>query len=486
MKKLLFVDLTICSLWMLCVFGGRGSWTQPLFVISVLSVLIRLVVSFSFYYQEKRSWLPLGVFAMLMTSLVYEKGMSIGVIAKYFFFLTGWEYNKEVGIALTMCMGLWIFVAPFIYYLTFWWKCKRTELTWKELLGGVLWHDRLTKTCSAILAVMLMTFLTGISMTPHLCQVMCFTAVPLTYWLLCHYLRVKSECLWVLIISMAIFWYGQSYAGLWRASLLMLSFALVAYVGILLYKNTRYIMLAFCSVLYLGILLPSFSIGYNQYACIDYARSGFAYLTPFRGIIYVTDSTGGLYGLRDRYGLLITPEYEYIGSGTNSPCRWSYEYAMQKDGYTRYYDVLNNEFINEPDIVGDLQLRVKEIIERYFADNGSEYDDRGQIKVTDLQNGKTIADVRVSMYGNPLLNYCPEHYLADDSVEVTSGNFFRNNSVWTSDITMKHSLSYAIHVPDSMTARYRIYVRLATERTPSDSTMIGIARQVAALKELRQ
>ena len=118
MKKLLFVDLAICSLWMLCVFGGRGSWTQPLFVVSVLSVLIRFVVSFSFYYQEKRSWLPLGVFAMLMTSLVYEKGMSIGVIVKYFFFLTGWEYCKEVGIALTMCMGLWIFVAPFIYYLT--------------------------------------------------------------------------------------------------------------------------------------------------------------------------------------------------------------------------------------------------------------------------------------------------------------------------------------------------------------------------------
>lgn len=486
MKKLLFVDLAICSLWMLSVFGGRGCWIQPLFVVAVLSVLFRLIVSFSLYYQERRSWLPLGIFALTTSFLVYEGDMTVMTIAKFFFFLPGMEYCREKSIALTKCSFLWIFVAPFIYYLTFWWKYKRTELTWKELLGGMLWHDRLTKTCSAILAVMLLTFLTGLSMSHRLCLVMCLTAVPLTYWLLCHCLRVKSECLWILVASMFVFWYCQLLAGAWRVSLLLLSFALVAYVGLRLYKNARHFALAFCSVLYIGIILPSFSIGYNQYACINYARSGFSYLAPFPGIIYVTDSTGALYGLRDRYGLLVAPEYEHIESGINSPYRWSYEYPMQKDGYTRYYNVLNNEFVNEPDIVGSLQRRVKKIIEGYFAEKGSEYEDRGQVKVTDLRKGKTIADVRVSMYGNPVLNYYPKLYLADDSVEVASGHFFRKDSVWTSDYTVKHTLSYAIHVPDSMTARYRIYVRLATDRIVSDSTVIGIARQVASLKELKQ
>lgn len=485
MKKVLVVDLAICSLWMLSVFGGRGCWTQPLFIVAVLSVLFRLVVSFSLYYQERRSWLPLGVFALMTSLSVYEGDMSVGSIAKYFFFLTGMEYSKVVGIYITICLILLIFVAPFVYFLSFLWEWRRAELMWKELLGGVLWHDRLTKTCSAILAVMLLTFLTGLSMAPRLCQAMCFTAVPLTYWLLCNYLRVKSECLWILVVSMVIFWYGQLLAGAWRASLLLLSFVLVAYVGMLLYKNARCFALALCSVLYLGIILPSFSIGYNQYACINYARFGISYLTPFPGIIYVTGSTGALYGLRDRYGLLVAPEYEHIGSGTNSPYRWSYEYPMQKDGYTRYYNVLTNEFVNEPDIVSNLQHHVKEIIEGYFAEKGSEYGDRGHIKVTDLRNGKIIADVRVSMYGNPVLNYYPKLYLADDSMEVASGHFVRNDSVWTRNDMMKQSLSYAIHVPDSMAARYRIYVRLATDRIVSDSTLIGIAHQVAALKELR-
>ena len=87
--------------------------------------------------------------------------------------------------------------------------------------------------------------------------------------------------------------------------MLLASFGLVTFVGTRLYKNTQNLLLTISSVLYLGVLLPSFAIGYNQYACINYARSGFYYLNPFKGILYITDSKGELYGLRDRYGLLI-------------------------------------------------------------------------------------------------------------------------------------------------------------------------------------
>ena len=484
-KKLLFVDLAICSLWMLSALGGRDSWEQPVFALSVLGVMTRFVVSFSLYYQEKRSWLPLGIFALLTGSLVYSENISIGTIASYFFFLTGLEYNKVMKNALGMGLFLWVFIAPYVYVLFSLGKLRRTDLSWKKLLGGILWQDRLTKTCSAILAIMLLAFLTGMSMTPHLCQVMCFTAVPLTYWLLCHYHRIKSDYLWVLVISMAIFWYGQLLAGAWRASLLFVSFAFVAYVGTRLYKNTQSFLLSICAVLYLGILLPSFSIGYNQYACINYARSGFYYLNPFKGILYITDSTGELYGLRDRYGLLIEPKYEYIRSGIHSPYKWSYEYPMQREGYTRYYNVLNNEFVNEPAIKDDLQHSVRGILENHFATLGSDYDDRGQIKVTDLHNGNTIADVRVSMYGNPILNYYPERFIADDSVEVVSGQFFRNDSVEVYNDLLKRSMSFALNVPNS-TARYRIYVRLAADSVPSHYTLMDIAKEVAALPELNQ
>ena len=484
-SKLLLLDLSICSLWMLSLLGGRVGWFYPVFAFSVLGVMMRFVVSFSLYFQEKRSWLPLGIFALLSGVLVYYEDITIGTIASYFFCLTGLEYNKVVKNALGIGLFFWIFAAPFVYALFSLGKLRRTDLTWKDLLGAILWHDRMTKTCSAILSVLFMAFLTGISMTPHLCQVMCFTAAPLTYWLLCHYLRQKSEFLWVLVISMAIFWYGQLLSGTWRASLLLVSFGLVIFVGTRLYKNTQNFLLAICTVIYLGVFLPSFSIGYNQYACINYARSGFYYLSPFKGILYITDSTRELYGLRDRYGLLIKPKYEHIGSGTNVPYKWSYVFPMQKDGYTRYYDVLNNEFVNESDIKEDLQHNVREIIENHFAECGSGYDDRGQITITDLQNGKTIADVRVCMYGNPFLNYYPERFIADDSVLVEAGQFFSNDSVKVYNDMLKKSMSYAVNVPDSLD-RYRIYVRIAGDSLTSHYTLMDIARKVASLPELKQ
>ena len=95
-------------------------------------------------------------------------------------------------------------------------------------------------------------------------------------------------------------------------SMLLVSFGLVVYVGTRLYHNTKDNLLANTMVLYLGILFPSFSIGYNQYACINYARSGFYYMEPFHGILYLTDSMREFYGLRDRYGLLVEPVYERI------------------------------------------------------------------------------------------------------------------------------------------------------------------------------
>ena len=483
--KLLLLDLSICSVWMLSLLCGRDGWYYPAIAFAVMGVMMRFVVSFSLYFQEKRSWLPLCLFAVLAGLLAYTENLGVETIPSYFFCLTHLEYSKVVKSIIGIGLFLWVYIVPFVCILFSLKKLHRTDLTWIELLGGVLWHNRLTKTCSAVLSVMFLSFLTGMSMTPHLCQVMCFTAVPLTYWLLCHCLRIRSENLWLLVVSMAIFWFGQLLAGVWRALLLLASFGLVTFVGTRLYKNTQNLLLTISSVLYLGVLLPSFAIGYNQYACINYARSGFYYLNPFKGILYITDSKGELYGLRDRYGLLIEPKFEHVGGGTSVPYKWSYVFPMERDGYTRYYDALNNEFVNEPTIKGDLQHSVREIIENHFAVNGSDYDDRGQIKVTDLLNGRTIADVRVCMYGNPVLNYDPERYIADDSVEVASGHFFRNDSVVVYNDMLKKSLSYAVNVPDSL-SRYRIYVRLATDSIPADTTLLGIAERVASLKEIRQ
>ena len=207
-------------------------------------------------------------------------------------------------------------------------------------------------------------------------------------------------------------------------------------------------------------------------------------MEPFHGILYLTDSTRELYGLRDRYGLLVEPVYERICESDRFPNGWPYIYELQKDGYCLYYEVVNNTFTHEPDICPELQHEIREILENHFKWNGSEYDDKGQIAVTELIDGKTIADVRISMYGNPFVNYNTERFIPDDSITVASGQFFRNDSVKVYHGT-KHSLSYAQNIPDKTAPRYRIYVRLATDSIPSDSTLVGLAKKVASLKELK-
>lgn len=486
-SKLLFLDLAIVSVWMLSMFGGRGSWMHLTLCFVVLEVLFRLVLSFSLYHQEKRTWIPLLINVPLVgMSVVVGIYNGIGEIIYRIFDLTKLEYNVALKYALGGFLMLWVYVVPYVVYFILLVRKKliRTKLTWKELLGGILWHGRLEKTASAMLMIMLVAFLTGLSMSARLCQIMCLTAAPLTYWLLCHYYKVKADKLWVLVVSMVFFWYAQIVAGAWRASMLIVSLGLVVYVGTRLYKNTKDNLLANVFVIYLGILLPSFSIGYNQYACMNYARSGFYYLSPFQGILYITDNTNELYGLRDRYGLLVEPEYERILEGDRLPSGWTYIYVMRKDGNERYYDVYNNRFVHESDIRPDLQHDVRTILERHFSEEGSEYDDRGQIKVTDLLDGKTVADVRVTMYGNPVVDYASERFLPDDSISVAAGDFFRNDSVKVHHGT-KHGLSYAVNVSTDTIQRYRIYVRLATDAVPQDSALIEIADKVAALNTLK-
>lgn len=485
-SKLILFDLAICSVWMLSMFGGRGSWAYPTLPFIVLEVLYRLIISLSLAHKEKRSWLPLLVFVPLIyMSVVVGVYNGTGDFIYCLSEMANLEYNVELKYIVGGFLMFWLFIFPYVYYLYLLFRKQlvRSDLTWTELMGGVLWHGRLEKNCSAVLMIMLVTFMTGLSMNARLCQIMCLTAAPLTYWLLCHYNKVKADKVWVLVVGMAFFWYAQILAGVWRVSMLLVSFGLVIYVGTRLYHNIKDNLLVNTMVLYLGILLPSFSIGYNQYACMNYARMGFYSLSPYNGIFYVTDDTNELYGLRDRYGLLVEPEYEHIREGDRLPYGRTYNYVLQKDGYNCYYDVCDNRFIQESDINPALQHKVKEILENHFMSNGSEYDDKGQITISELLDGKTIADVRISMYGNPHLNYYAEYFIPADSIHVAPGEFFHNDSVRVYHGT-KHLLSYALHVLHDTVPKYRIYVRLATDRTPADSILIGLAEKVMSLKEL--
>ena len=349
--KYLYLDLIICSVWMLFVFGRYGGWAIPIAAICMPAVFYRFVLAFSLSKKEVRSWLPLLIYVPLSLWIVFSgHDLSVSQIGDYYFHLTHIEHNDFAHGIIKFFFLFWLFALPYLYYLFLLIRkeTSQTELTWPELVGAILWRDKQTKIISAILMVMLIAFVTGLSMSATACQLMCFFAVPITYWLICRYNSIEAEKLWALVIAMALFWYAQTMSGGWRVLMLLISMGMVTYTGIVLNRKTKKGMMTIALILYLGVLLPSFSIGYNQYACIHYARSGFHYLEPFRGILYITDSNG-LYGLRDRYGMLIKPEYETIRIGEKRTSYWSHQYILQKDGFNRYYDVFNDKFVQESD-----------------------------------------------------------------------------------------------------------------------------------------
>lgn len=483
--KLLYLDLIICSVWMLFVFGRYGGWAIPVAAICLPAVFYRFVLTFSLSKKEVRSWLPLLIYAPLSLWIVFGGyDISVSQIGDYFFHLTHIEHNDFAYGIIKIFFLFWLFALPYLCYLFLLIRKEtlRTELTWPELIGAILWRDKHTKIISAILMLTLIAFITGLSMSAGACQLMCFSAVPITYWLVCRYKSFEAEKLWVLVIAMVIFWYAQTMFGVLRVLMLLISMGMVTYTGIVLNHKTKKRMMTVALVLYLGVLLPSFSIGYNQYACIQYARSGFHYLEPFRGILYIINSEGQ-YGLRDRYGLLIKPEYEVIRVGEKRTSYWSHQYMLQKDGYNRYYDVFNNKYVQEPDIIPDLQHKVRSIIEDYFASHVSEFEDKGQITVLDKDAKKTIANVQVSMKGNPVLCYEFDKSLGD-SITITSAGLYRNDSVKVR-YGNKHSIRYVKDVYRDSVRGYRIYVQLVTDSILQPESIVKIADNVAILDELK-
>ena len=349
--KFLYLDLIICAVWMLFIFGMYGGWVSLFAAIVMPSVFYRFVLTFSLSKNEIRSWLPLLIYALLSTwTVLWGHNFCFDQIADYFFHLTNVEHNDFIHGLIKNFLVIWLFALPYLYYLFLLIRKKtiRTELNWTEIVGAILWHDKQTKVISAILMVTLIAFVTGLSMSAAVCQLMCIAAAPVTYWLICRYKSIEAEKLWLLVIAMVIFWYAQIMSGWWRGVMLLISLGMVAYVGIVISNKIKNVLMNIAFTLYLGILLPSFSIGYNQYACIQYARSGFHYLEPFRGILYITDGNGQ-YGLRDRYGMIIEPEYQTIRIGEKRTSYWSHQYILQKDSCNRYYDAFNNKFIQDPD-----------------------------------------------------------------------------------------------------------------------------------------
>lgn len=338
-SKLLKLDTLFCSAWALMVLGKHLNWMYLNSVLLLSVVLIRLAIPFLLSAKEKRAWIPIVVNMLLCILLVSCSGHSFfSEMGRFAFHVSGLDLDDNMVQCISVVAWLWLMLLPLAYYAYLKYKHRLVvgNYTIGELCGSILWHDRKAKYTCAVLGVALMALLVGVYMQHRLCQTACFMASPFVYGLVCRYYGVKMEKLWVVLLAMVCFWYAQVLGGIYRALLLLISFMLVVSICIPLLRRSCSYAMFMTILLLIGVFIPSFSVGYNQYACINYPRKGYYYLAPYSGILIIKDSFNGNHiGLRDRYGLLLKPEYEKI---------IPYEYNGL--GHPLNYRLLKNETVS--------------------------------------------------------------------------------------------------------------------------------------------
>lgn len=477
-RKLLWLDLFVCSIWILAVLGDRVSWGSLWLLIAFLMVVLRLSFAFSITKREKRSWVPLAGMVIL-TALMHPSGfVGIDKIGAYPFHISGLEWNEGVYYGILLCCVAWIWLMPLIAYfvLLFRRRLVFTEMRWTDLLGGILWKDRRAQIYSALMLVCIVTFYAGLSMNARVCQIICFTAPAFSYWLLCRHFHVVPKKIGLLVVSMIIFFYAQPFAGVGRGALLVVSLGIVVYMGIQLYRATGMRSAAVLSVLYLGIFLPSLAIGYNQYACLSYGRWKYYSHSPYAGIFYIQDASGKKLGLRDRYGMLVKPEYESIVSPNGK--LWAEEVELRKNGYSVYYDLFTGEMEKENDIAETLQVEVSRKVTDFLNDYRRSNADRVEVKITAIPVAKTIAHVRMITFGVPRYDYGDEAFLPEDTTALSSDEFSRD-TLKISEYSRKYVLRYVRELKHGSIPVYRVDVKLAMDAMPPKSMAVELVDNIA-------
>lgn len=354
MKRTIFwIDLMVCSIWALAISGSRlllGSYLVAALLLVV--VAMRLTFSFLLTRNEKRAWLPLLITLTGWTFLAnIDQDYGIQEMMHYPFYIFNVEFDNVIGSLIGLFAWLWLFFLPIVAYvvLLFRKRLVRTGATWRDVCGGILCNDSKARTYIAIMVIAVAALFTGLGMGMRISLLMCIVSPVLTYWLLCRHYHVECRRTWAIVLGMLVFFAAGQTAGLIRIALLIVSFASIVYVSVLLYKATRSRALAICATLYLGILLPSLSVGYNQYVCLNYARKGFYPALPYNGVFYITDETGEQYGLRDRYKIILEPRYDDIESARIDGKYIPYMFDVLQNGHIRHYDTITESFSQNDD-----------------------------------------------------------------------------------------------------------------------------------------
>ena len=205
----------------------------------------------------------------------------------------------------------------------------------------------------------------------------------LFYGLIGHTMGLKVEYRDVLtVLSGAFLFVCSQYAvSMYRVILILLSLGLMSVAMIrLACLSGRYWTSAAVYVV-MAVVLPVFSLGYNPYSVIDAGkvRHYDSYEYAPNGLMMVSGRNG--IGIRDRYGLILPPEYEKVEHliASKPYCK------VMKDGEWMIYDIVRQELLSEErftavipcgeytykltSAAGDKYLKIPRRYSRYNDDN---------------------------------------------------------------------------------------------------------------------
>lgn len=467
-KILLEIDLAICSLWTIAALGSRIAWVAtPATWIVMLLIMSRLLLSFTLYHREKKSWIPGLLFMGLAAFAVStELDIKLNELASKVFPLLNIDFDQWWYVGLTLAVATWLWVVPLaVFLVNIFRKGFLTDtLTWKDALGKLLWTDKTARTYCSLLLITTGTLYAGLAMNARICLFACIVAPTLSFHLLKRYYGLKKGKVWVLVISMLIFFFAQTHAGLLRMSMLSISFCMVAYVCSSFYQKEKKLLLSVMSAIYVGILLPSLAIGNNQYTCFNVGRTGYYFLDTYPGIFSIEDKKTGKIGLRSRYGLLVKPEYESVVYHT--PRHWFGKLELRKNGYYTLYDICNNEYRKDNHISHQLQDSICHIVEGHLSEYDYKPDERMEVRLIEASNCQVRTHIKALKNGSVIYDYDDkEPFIPTDSVSTTQETIVCDSLVRLEWCQLK-SLSYAHSATTKDSAVYNIQVTLARENMP--------------------
>jgi hypothetical protein len=128
---------------------------------------------------------------------------------------------------------------------------------------------------------------------------------------------------------------------------LTISAALVMAVTVWMFAKTKRMMLAMTVFLALAFVVPSMTLGYNIYCCMNaerlrnckYTTGAFNDDDEDFGLMYTYSR--GQFGIRDRYHELLPCQYSQIKPKTKG---WKDVYCITREGDTLVYNLFLQEF----------------------------------------------------------------------------------------------------------------------------------------------